>query len=574
MGKGEDSVSSQEIFPSKPIAIQQKEIYQALENFKTQVNKDDYHEFVNVPLKVYLASRAKNFKAGQLSNCYEEWKQITSDEDILATISGEKIEFMGHPPVQHSTPYSNALQQDQLCLVEQEIKSLLEKEVIVKCEPEEIEFVSPIFTVPKKDGKLRLILNLKKLNTSVKYAHFKMDSIHTILKLITKDCWMASIDLKDAYYSVRIHPEHQRFLKFTYKGQLYKFTVFPNGLSSCPRRFTKIMKPLLAKIRLLLHIISGYLDDLYLQNNNYEGCVRAIIDTLLILEKYGFTIHPDKSVLIPSQTIIVLGFVINSKDMTITLTTQKIAVLKSLIERILHSPDKVKIREVAKILGHLVSSLPAVMFGGLYYRCLDKDKTCALKVSNGNFEATMSISQQGIQELTWWLDNLEGSYNVIQHPPIDIVLYSDASTTGWGAALGEQSTGGHWSPAEAELHINGLELKAALFALQSFKHHLNGKHVKLMIDNTTAVYIINNMGTSHSDHCHSVCVAIWEFCISHKIWLTAAHLPGSLNVVADKESRQSYRDSEWMIDSHILQESLLHLNFKPEIDLFASRLNK
>ena len=97
------------------------------------------------------------------------------------------------------------------------------------------------------------------------------------------------------------------------------------------------------------------------------------------------------------------------------------------------------------------------MFGGLYYRCLGKDKTCALKVSNGNFEATMSTSQQGIQELTWWLDNLEGSYNVIQHPSIDIVLYSDASTTGWGAALGEQSTGGHWSPAEAELHINALE---------------------------------------------------------------------------------------------------------------------
>ena len=109
----------------------------------------------------------------------------------------------------------------------------------------------------------------------------------------------------------------------------------------------------------------------------------------------------------------------------------------------------------------------------------------------------------------------EYSY-IIQHPPIDVKLYSDASTTGWGAALGEQSTGGHWSPAEAELHINALELKAALFALQSFKHHLNGKHVEFMIDNTTAVCIINNMGTSHSDHCHSICVAIWGFALAIK----------------------------------------------------------
>ncbi len=77
----------------------------------------------------------------------------------------EETDFVGYPPIQHSTPYSNALQQDQLCSVEQGIKSLLVKEVIVKCEPEEIEFVSSIFTVCRKDSKLQLILNLKKLKT-------------------------------------------------------------------------------------------------------------------------------------------------------------------------------------------------------------------------------------------------------------------------------------------------------------------------------------------------------------------------------------------------------------------------
>ena len=60
-----------------------------------------------------------------------------------------------------------------------------------------------------------------------------------------------------------------------------------------------------------------------------------------------------------------------------------------------------------------MSSLPVVMYGALYHRCLDNDKTRALKVSNGNFEACMFLSQQGVWELTWWLDNLEGSYNVI-----------------------------------------------------------------------------------------------------------------------------------------------------------------
>ena len=62
-----------------------------------------------------------------------------------------------------------------------------------------------------------------------------------------------------------------------------------------------------------------------------------------------------------------------------------------------------------------------------------------------------------------------------------------------------------------------------------------------MVDNTAAVYIINNMGTSHSDICHGITIEIWEFCIKNQIYLPAAHLPGSINVVADKESRTFYR---------------------------------
>ena len=92
-----------------------------------------------------------------------------------------------------------------------------------------------------------------------------------------------------------------------------------------------------------------------------------------------------------------------------------------------------------------------------------------------------------------------------------------------------------------------------------------------MIDNTTAVSVINNMGTCHSDKCNSIGVKIWEFCMSHNtIWLTAAHIPGSSNYRADKESE----DTEWMIDPTLLGKALDALNFKPQIDLFASRLNR
>ena len=109
--------------------------------------------------------------------------------------------------------------------VENEIQKLLYKGVIIHSYHEQGEYFSPIFSVPKSDGSIRLILNLKQFNEFVKFTRFKMESNHTILELATPGCWMASIDLKDAYYSVKIHLQSQKYLKCFYKNHLFKYTA-------------------------------------------------------------------------------------------------------------------------------------------------------------------------------------------------------------------------------------------------------------------------------------------------------------------------------------------------------------
>lgn len=76
--------------------------------------------------------------------------------------------------------------------------------------------------------------------------------------------------------------------------------------------------------------------------------------------------------------------------------------------------------------------------------------------------------------------------------------------------------GGHWIPQEVEEHINYLELMAAFFSLQAFVTNLNSKHVRLKIDNTTAVTAINNMGTNHHVKCNKVASDIWSWCMAKK----------------------------------------------------------
>ena len=59
-----------------------------------------------------------------------------------------------------------------------------------------------------------------------------MDTLETAIRLRTPGCFMTSIDIRDAYYSVLIAPELQKYLKFFWQDQLYAFNCLPMGLTS------------------------------------------------------------------------------------------------------------------------------------------------------------------------------------------------------------------------------------------------------------------------------------------------------------------------------------------------------
>ena len=73
-----------------------------------------------------------------------------------------------------------------------------------------------------------------------------------------------------------------------------------------------------------------------------------------------------------------------------------------------------------------------------------------------------------MNEISWWEKNIFKLFKPIRYPKISIIIYTDASLEGWGASMGNVSTGGAWLPDEKLMHINVLELKAILLALKSF----------------------------------------------------------------------------------------------------------
>ena len=168
-------------------------------------------------------------KAGSLKSYLQKWQEFTSDPEILDTVLGMTIEFDdAHKALQ---PRANHCSKWEKTCIEIELHALMKKGVVKESSPEQGEILSAIFLRPKQDGSFRLILNLKQANQNIKNFHFKMETIHSVLKLIRPNCYMASVDIKDAYYSVPIGQEYQKYLKFQFLNKLYSHTCLPNGFA-------------------------------------------------------------------------------------------------------------------------------------------------------------------------------------------------------------------------------------------------------------------------------------------------------------------------------------------------------
>ena len=290
-----------------------------------------------------------------------------------------------------------------------------------------------------------------------------------------------------------------------------------------------------------------YIDDSLLLGETFEICLNNIRATVALLRELGFTIHPEKSVLVPTQQIIFLGFVIDSVKMTITLTEERKQSIYTLCQNIL-SYYQATIRELAQAIGVIVSSFRAAPYDQMYSRKLEKCKVQSLATSGGNFDRKAYISEEAANELKWWIRNIFDAFASIKIPPFDLTIFSDAILEGWGGTDQVTEIGGRWNCKENKCHINSLELQAAFFCLKAFCKNKTRLHVLLKLDNTTAVAYINKKGGTISVSCNKLAKDIWNWANGQDIWITASHVPGVKNTTADLRSRLFYDNKEWYLN--------------------------
>ena len=296
---------------------------------------------------------------GRLSLFSKDWHKWCQDKWALEIVSqGYLIPFLKIPPfkgVKH-TPLSG----QYAGVLLEEVDSLLSKGAI-ECVTHQFRegFFSTYFLVPKKTGDLRPILNLKPINGLIQSPTFKMETLQSVLRGVFPGDWIPSLDLKDAYFHVPIHPDHRKFLRFCIQDKCFQYKVLPFGLTTSPRVFTKILTPIMARLR--LHGVKAfpYLDDILFTAESKQAVEAHLKLAISALTQAGFMINVKKSSLVPAQDMVFLGARIQSDMDLVRLPLEKALSLQGLVLTFREKAN-VPARRWLVLLGVMASVLPMI----------------------------------------------------------------------------------------------------------------------------------------------------------------------------------------------------------------------
>ena len=314
---------------------------------------------------------------------------------------GYRIPFLSHPPlspVPIPMPSYNPLSTKGVALKEVTL-GLVTKGAVELAPLPSPGFYSRLFVVWKTSGSWRPVIDLSTLNRFVDVSHFQMETIQSVLLSVRPGDWMASIDLRDSYLQVPVHPESRPFIRFVSNGHVYQFKALCFGLSTAPQVFSRVMAPVSAILHSMGIRMRRYLNDWLVQSSSRESLLRDLQTVLGLCHELGVVINLEKYHLIPSQVVQYLGVVINTQSFVASPSPDRISRLLSTAGEFQSSASP-HANLWLSLLGMLSSLAPLVPGGRLRMQSL---QLCLRSWNHVDLSLPVAWSVECLQDLQWWL---------------------------------------------------------------------------------------------------------------------------------------------------------------------------
>ena len=380
-----------------------------------------------------------------------------------------------------------------------------------------------------------------------------MFTTSSVLSSVEKGDYAFKIDLQDAYFHVPIHPSSRKYLRFAFENRVYQFRVLPFGLNTAPQVFTRLGHTVAAYLHHQGVSVIPYLDDWLIHHPDRQILARHQALLLDTLDLVGFILNRKKSELDLTQDLQFLGIHLRL-DLTKALLPESKAGEIVACARHLSSLKVLDYLRVSHFMGALNWASGLIPLGRLYLRPLQRHFH-SLGLTSRFTPPHRSDPVVLANLLRHWLDPHFLTSGIPIHPfQADYTIFTDASSQGWGAQMGDSKVSGFWTRVDCKLHINCLELKAVIHALQHWAPLLQGHQVMIATDNSTVVSYINKQGGTRSPSLLRLTVELLLWLEAQDIVVRARHIPGCLNVIADHLSRPNQPiPTEWSLHPEIVK---------------------
>lgn len=525
--------------------------------------------------------------------CYDRWVTLGADKTLLAAINkGVKM-----PLKQPPKPLKGALLQQSACcdeIINDYLKNGAIKE-LTEQEKSRTKSWTPIFLRAKQDdkNKFRLITDMRNINKCAATPKHKQEKWTDVVNMLQDKTllWGITLDLKDWFHNLSMHPKTQRWMRFQYNNKAYQIIEMPFGWTLAPWWSTKLSKPIRSWLHDNLIPHAWFVDDVLIMGTTKDETEQRAAQLINLLTQLGVKINKKKSMTQASQEVRYLGHLLNFRDNLIKPILEK---LKNSQKMALHQKkgNTCQPKNLAALAGNLLDAEKSnLKLRGLPQQLMKLNARVVkgnanklhLPLRHAKVWGVSAPKPPGLQEL------LRDVIQALAEPVAKIfrggsgpcyTLHSDASDQGWGAKLyteeGKQFTVaefcGTWdTPQEKKQHITAKEATASALAVRLAVEKIqNGSTLSLRSDATSTVYAWkkgSKVRAINTNIQQSACLATLK-----NIFVQAEHIKGENNQ-ADRLSRLGDPKS-YMLKPSVFREVCGKFNYSPRVDLFASSTNK
>ncbi|KAJ8048227.1 hypothetical protein HOLleu_00459 [Holothuria leucospilota] len=395
----------------------------------------------------------------------------------------------------------------------------LESQGIIEKVPGASDWVSPIVVAWKKNGKIRICVDLRKLNENMVVEKHPIPHIEELLTELQGASCFSKLDLKSAYHQLELHEESRNLTTFVTHNGVYRYKRVCFGLASAPACFQKVMHSILAG----LPGVQCYLDDVVVYGKTQAEHDQNLRRVLTKIRDSGMKLNSKCE--FNASKIQLLGHVV---------TSEGIRPAPDLVKAIRDAPAPQSVDEIRSFLG----------LAGYYAKFVPNfamrvQPIRDIQISKDPFRWTQEANE-AFEQIKASITT-EGEALALFDPTREVYITTDASNRGIAAIMTQlhdseerlvMCASRKLSQCEQKYSVGEKEALACLWAVEKWHTYLWGRRFTLRTDHKALTTLLSTTGTGH----RPMRISRWATRLLNYNY-SVEYKPGRLNTVADALSR-------------------------------------